>query len=36
MLIRKRGPMTQLLEEPGDIEADDVFNEESGDKEIAA
>ncbi len=36
MLIRKRGPMTQLLEEPSDIEADDVFNEDSGDKEIAA
>jgi superfamily II DNA/RNA helicase len=35
MLIRKRGPMTQLLDEPADIETDDVNNED-GNTEIAA
>jgi len=34
MLIRRRGPMKQLLEETSDIEADDVISD--GDTEIAA
>jgi superfamily II DNA/RNA helicase len=36
MLIRKRGPMTQLLDEPSDVEEADVIDEGTPNAEIAA
>jgi hypothetical protein len=36
MLIRKRGPLAAILDEPNEIEEDDIFNEPNGDEEIAA
>ncbi len=36
MLIRRRGPLSAILEEPSDIEEDDVVNAPNGDEDMAA
>jgi superfamily II DNA/RNA helicase len=36
MLIRRRGPLSAILEEPSDVEEDDVVNPPNGDEDMAA
>jgi hypothetical protein len=36
MLIRKRGPLSAILEEPVESDEDDVINEPNGDEDMAA